>query len=155
MNRRPTLILLFIFLLLLDQISKMYILKIITPGDMTQLIGNIYITNIRNINTEFSSNQIRIIMQIIIPIIIMFFLGRTLITNESYTKVQKVAMWILASGGFGNLIDRVVRSGGVVDFIYIKNIYFLPVFNIADLSVAIGSIIMILSLILSRQESKK
>ena len=148
MNKKIYPIVLFMILLILDQVSKALIIKMVNPGDTIQLIGSIYITNIRNINTSYSSNLIRIFVQIIIPIIIIILLGKALIAKNYFTQVQKVAMWTLASGGVGNIIDRTFRPSGVLDFIYIKNIYFIPVFNIADLSVAIGSTIMVVSLIL-------
>jgi signal peptidase II len=49
-------------------------------------------------------------------------------------------MGLQFGGAVGNLADR-VRIGWVTDFISIAN---LPVFNIADLSIFIGTIILVL-----------
>lgn len=48
---------------------------------------------------------------------------------------------ILASGAAGNFIDRMLQ-GFVVDFIYVSGIDF-PVFNVADIYVVCGGIILV------------
>jgi signal peptidase II len=53
-----------------------------------------------------------------------------------------VCMTLLASGGVGNFIDRLVL-GYVRDFLYFKLIDF-PVFNVADSYVTVGLILLII-----------
>lgn len=52
----------------------------------------------------------------------------------------RLAMGLQFGGAVGNLIDR-VRVGWVTDFISFGN---LPVFNIADLSIFLGTIILVI-----------
>lgn len=49
---------------------------------------------------------------------------------------------MIISGGLSNLIDRLSR-GYVVDYIDINQIFNYPVFNIADICVVIGVILLI------------
>ena len=49
---------------------------------------------------------------------------------------------MVISGGLSNLIDRIFR-GHVVDYIDINQIFNYPVFNIADICVVIGAILLI------------
>lgn len=56
-----------------------------------------------------------------------------------------VALGLVAGGGLGNLIDRVVRAPGdlhgkVVDFIHLR---YWPTFNLADASIVVGVILLI------------
>ena len=60
-------------------------------------------------------------------------------------------MTLLAAGGIGNFIDRLIL-GYVRDFLYFKAINF-PVFNVADSYVTIG-IIMLIILILFVYDEK-
>jgi signal peptidase II len=53
---------------------------------------------------------------------------------------------MILGGGIGNLIDR-LQYGYVVDFIEFRLIKF-PVFNVADISVVCGSILLILYVLL-------
>ena len=49
---------------------------------------------------------------------------------------------MVISGGVSNLIDRLVR-GNVVDYIDINEIISYPVFNIADICIVIGVMLII------------
>ena len=53
-----------------------------------------------------------------------------------------ISMVLLLSGAVGNLIDRAVR-GFVVDFFYFSLIDF-PIFNVADIYVSVGMVILAL-----------
>jgi signal peptidase II len=52
--------------------------------------------------------------------------------------IIRVAMWLLLAGAVGNLIDR-IHQGYVTDFISLGP---LPVFNIADLSISTGVVVL-------------
>lgn len=62
-------------------------------------------------------------------------------SEKKYIPLQWIGIFISA-GAVGNLIDRIFR-GFVVDFIYFRIIHF-PVFNVADIYVTVGSIVLIL-----------
>ena len=49
---------------------------------------------------------------------------------------------MIISGGTSNLIDRLFR-GHVVDYIDINQIFNYPVFNIADMCIVIGVILLV------------
>ena len=68
----------------------------------------------------------------------------------------------IVGGGMGNLIDRFFRPAGVVDFIDVRFFGILgmdrwPTFNIADMSVVVCGILLLLSFIIgmSRTPAKK
>jgi signal peptidase II len=62
-------------------------------------------------------------------------------------RVRLMAISLICGGALGNLIDRVRSEAGVVDFIDVgvADIRW-PVFNIADMAVTTGAIILALSL---------
>lgn len=68
-----------------------------------------------------------------------------------YSKKNKLMFWAVAlvlSGGIGNMIDRVFRSGNVVDFLHFEFFPSFPVFNVADCAVVVGAGLLILYFIL-------
>lgn len=65
--------------------------------------------------------------------------------NEINNK-ELSAMSLIIAGGIGNLIDRIFR-GYVIDFIDINPVFKYPVFNIADICVVVGCIIIAIDLI--------
>lgn len=86
------------------------------------------------------NNQIIII---IVNIVVIFILSKFLIKNyKDLNKQVRIFGTMVISGGLSNLIDRIVR-GYVVDYIDINQIYNYPVFNIADISIVIGVILLI------------
>lgn len=54
----------------------------------------------------------------------------------------KILLIMVISGGVSNLIDRLVR-GNVVDYIDINAIISYPVFNIADVFIVLGVMLII------------
>lgn len=86
------------------------------------------------------NNQIIII---ILNIILIFVISKFLIENYKHINKQvKIFSVMVIGGGLSNLIDRLAR-GYVVDYLDINQIYNYPVFNIADISIVIGVILLI------------
>lgn len=61
---------------------------------------------------------------------------------------------LILGGGVGNIIDRIFRPLGVVDFIDVRfyGLFGLerwPTFNIADSAIVVGGILLIISLLTS------
>ncbi|MBV8200326.1 MAG: signal peptidase II, partial [Acidobacteria bacterium] len=60
--------------------------------------------------------------------------------------VQLVALSLLTGGGLGNLIDRLVHDGAVVDFVSIGvGALRTGIFNLADAAITLGFILLLLS----------
>ena len=63
----------------------------------------------------------------------------------------RLAMAMQLGGAIGNLIDR-LRFGYVIDFISIGN---FPVFNIADSSVSVGVVVLLLAVWITERKEQK
>ena len=57
---------------------------------------------------------------------------------------------MVLGGAAGNLLDR-VRLGHVVDFI---DFHFWPVFNVADIGITVGALLIVLALIATMHEEQ-
>jgi signal peptidase II len=80
--------------------------------------------------------------------------------NNDFTKLQRWSVAGIIGGGIGNLIDRIFRAEGVVDFIDVKfyGLFGLerwPTFNIADSAVVVCGILLIISFILTIHAESK
>jgi signal peptidase II len=64
-----------------------------------------------------------------------------------------VAIALVIGGGLGNLIDRIVHDGRVVDFMQVGFPWLRTgVFNVADMAIMTGVGLMLLTTVCSRQE---
>jgi signal peptidase II len=60
--------------------------------------------------------------------------------------LDAVAVALIAAGGIGNLIDRILRDGRVTDFLYLSaGPLHTGVFNVADLAITIAVVWLLLS----------
>lgn len=73
--------------------------------------------------------------------------------RASLPKLELYSLAMIVGGGIGNLIGRVF-DGYVVDFINVKAISFLNIFNIADIGITVGCFLLIVSLLVSPSRKK-
>ena len=74
----------------------------------------------------------------------MIFIIAYILINDKDT--QYVAYSFVIGGALGNLYDRIVY-GYVIDFIEIHyNNFYWPIFNIADVAISIGIILLLYSM---------
>jgi len=146
---------------ILDQITK----AIIVANWPTQgaLIKDVFdndillIYHVRNKAIAFSIGdnlppQFRLGLFVIVPIVVLIFLVWYYFSSTDFSRLQRWAIAGIIGGGVGNIIDRIFRPDGVVDFISVKfyGIFGLarwPTFNLADSSVVVCSIILLVTMI--------
>jgi len=154
-------------IIVLDQITKAIIIGTIekyTLG-LSLFNGFIRIIHTRNLGVAFSlggnaSGGIRAVLFTVLPVIILGVLTLFYFKDATLTRLQRWVTAGILGGGVGNLIDRIFRSEGVVDFIDIKffGIFGLdrwPTFNVADSSVVVCGIILFISFIFVKQPAKE
>jgi len=150
------------FIIIVDQIFKAVIVKLNPNAGYGGFIKDVFnndflvIHHVRNKAIAFSLGQnlpdaFRPIMFIVIPILVLGFLVWYYFKSNEFTAIQRWAAAGIIGGGIGNIIDRIFRTDGVVDFISV-NIYGLfgmqrwPTFNIADSSVVVCCILLLITM---------
>ncbi len=142
-----------------DQISKALVVRNIPYHTVGKSFfgGILRIIHTRNLAVAFSignslSSSVRIILFTVVPLIILILLLVYFMKSSEFTTLQRWAVAGILGGGFGNLIDRIFRPLGVVDFIDVKFYGILgferwPTFNIADASVVVCGILLFIGYI--------
>ena len=130
----------------LDRLSKYYVLKLsnsveefnipVTSFLNFNLVWNNGIAfGLFSFNEQFYYNIITLLI-VIITLVILFFAIKS-------NGVEKIGFSMIFGGSLGNIFDRLYYSA-VVDFIdfHINNIHWF-IFNIADIFISFGVIILI------------
>ena len=145
-----------IVLFSVDQIIKTlafnYLTNIkIVPG----FLSLIYAKNEGVAFSLLSGNRIFIIMlSLILIFALIYILYKDHLSKNDNSLLTSVSYGLLFGGIFGNLFDRVLR-GYVIDYIAI-NIFghSLPIFNLADIGITIGVILMFIDVIFDKEKNK-
>ena len=133
-------------IIVIDYFSKQYALLF----DQNYVLNSfITIYKMNNYGIAFSLfNELESVGQLILNIVIFFilaFIAKELFTNLVSSNLYLIGLSLILGGGTANFIDRYDNSA-VTDFIILhyKDIYFPAVFNIADLSISIGAVLIII-----------
>lgn len=137
-----------IAILVIDQLTKRIIAMTMNTGDSYEVIPNfLNITSHRNNGAAWGILSGKMGFFYIITLIILVVLVLFYIKEAKHNLFMQVAISLLFAGALGNFIDRLL-NGEVVDFID-TNIfgYAFPIFNVADSSLTIGVVLVIIALI--------
>jgi signal peptidase II len=148
------------FLILADQGVKSFIAHNWprSPVFIKDVFNNdlVWIIHVRNKAIAFSLGEslpdfLRFPLFIAAPIIVVIFLIVYYLKSTDLTNLPRWAIAGIIGGGAGNMIDRVFRPEGVVDFLSVKFFGLLgfdrwPTFNIADASVVVSVFIFMATL---------
>lgn len=135
-------ILVIIVLIVIDQTSKFLIIH---NNTRTILIKNVLeITYVENRGGAFGVGQNSTFMFIATNIVVLGLIIRFIyLQRDLIDKTTLNMLLAILAGGFSNLIDRLTR-GFVVDFINLFPFTNFPKFNIADMYITIGWVILAL-----------
>ena len=151
-RKRNLLITTIVFLsIALDQISKIWVRNNFESYIENSIIGDI-LTLIKVENTgaflgmgSELSETLRILLLIVLPIIVLISITIYTYIDKTLDKISIIGFSLIIGGGIGNIFDRIVY-GSVTDFLYLDfgGIFKTGIFNIADLSVTTGMILILI-----------
>ena len=128
-----------LLLVFLDQISKYLAVKYLKDKPAVPIIKDVFELNyLENRGAAFGVLQNQKICFLILGVIILFAVVFVLfrVPDDKKYNILHVLLILIASGGIGNMIDR-IRFGYVVDFFSFVLINF-PIFNVADICVTVS-----------------
>ncbi|MQA89758.1 MAG: signal peptidase II [Gemmatimonas sp.] len=134
----------------LDQATKYMAQEILPPYQPIPVLGEVFrLTFIYNPGAAFGLN--------VGPMSRYIFLGLTMAcvvvlylwfrTTPASDRLRLIAISLVSAGAIGNFIDRVRSSQGVIDFFDVGiGALRWPVFNVADIGVTVGALLLAISL---------
>jgi signal peptidase II len=132
-----------LFIISLDQASKVYIQYNMQIGESIPVIQGIFhITYIENPYTAFGLFRYQTIFFVIaasISLILIILIYKKIIFKKD--PFMYIPLTLVLGGAIGNLIDRVRIDGRVIDFIDFR---IWPVFNFADSAIVCGMLILLI-----------
>ena len=153
--------------IILDQITKAIIVR--NWPRQGSFIADVFNNNVlllyhvRNKAIAFSLRDnipppFRFALFVIIPVVVLIFLVWYYFNTAEFNRLQRWAIAGIIGGGIGNIIDRIFRRDGVVDFISVKfyGLFGLerwPTFNLADSSVVVCSIILLITMVIPQKRN--
>jgi len=135
------------FLVVLDQLSKLWISSIFSYGESLPVTSFFNLVLAHNSGAAFSflsdAGGWQRWMFSAIALVAAVWIIRMLRQHANETLFC-LALTLVLGGALGNLIDR-VAYGYVIDFIdiFYKNYHF-PAFNVADSAISVGAVLLIL-----------
>lgn len=133
----------------IDQISKILIRIYVNYNEIIPLIGDTFImTKVENSGAFLGmgsdlSPVIRLLVLLLLPILVLGYLIYFILKTKELDRYSIIALTAIAGGGIANVYDRIVY-GEVTDFLHIDfgGIFRTGIFNIADVSVSTGMIML-------------
>ena len=153
----------------LDQWSKSLIISYLAEYERLNILSFLDLTLMFNKGIAFSLFDYQSGLQTL-PLIalslfaILFFIF--LLIRNTWSKIEEFGILLIIGGAIGNLIDRIIQ-GAVTDFILfyyersfvdidgliaVKHFYF-PAFNLADSSITIGIMMLLLTEFFKKRKS--
>ncbi len=135
----------------IDWLSKFYVKLNFFPGESVPIINDFfYLTYLKNrgiiFGLFFPSTISIIVVSGIIIAVLLFLLGKISLKSRR----QKISLGLLWGGLLGNFFDR-LWDGNVVDFL---NFRFWPVFNVADITICVGAVVLFVEILKSNYLSR-
>ena len=154
-------------IIVLDQLAKLVVVRYVAINTIgVNYLGDFFwVVHTRNLGIAFSIGNklplgMRRILFILIPALVMVFVSIYYFKALDITGGMRWTMAGILGGGIGNIIDRIVRPQGVVDFLSIKfyGIFGLsrwPAFNVADMSVVVSGILLVVLFMLQERRIRE
>ena len=132
-----------VLLIAADQAVKLWIVAHLAEGASAPLLpGFVELLRVHNYGAAWSSFSGMRWFLIILTSVLMVILAVVLVKKIVLHPIGRTALVRILAGGIGNLIDR-VRLGYVVDMFNFQFMSY-PVFNVADICVVCGVILLVI-----------
>jgi signal peptidase II len=152
-GRAASWLLLSVFVVLADQVTKTYIARHFLEFEFTRIFAVLDVTRMHNVGAAFSflasasgwQRWVFIGLAVVVSICITIWLLRL---PRGAPALLAAGLALVLGGALGNVIDR-IRLGYVIDFIHFHwdRAYF-PAFNVADSAITVGAACLLLDALL-------
>lgn len=141
-----------------DQASKYMVRHRVAPEQQITIIKNVVLlTRVENTGAFLSMGDniprpLYKIIMILIPLAVLIFLIVYLIRTTAISGLSFAGMCLIAGGGLGNVIDRILY-GSVTDFLFFNfGLFHTGIVNVADILLTAGFFILIIEALFFRKK---
>lgn len=145
-----------LILIMIDQLTKWVVVQTMTIGQSIEVIPNLlYWTSYRNKGAAWGILEGQMAFFFIITILVVAGLVYFLHKEVNGYQLLGYSVGLLLAGAIGNFIDRLFR-GEVVDFVDTYPFgYNFPIFNVADMALTFGVILMVIGILFEEKLHKE
>ncbi|WP_179344204.1 signal peptidase II [Winogradskyella ursingii] len=162
MNRNLFITLLIIFNIAIDQISKIVVRNTLEPRRTIDVIGEyfqlIWVENkgaFLGMGSDMNPT-LKLIFLLILPTVVLGYVIYHIVKTKELDRLSLIAFCCIIGGGIANVFDRIVY-GQVTDFFFIDlgGVFKTGIFNVADLSVTTGILMLLFTGIFNNDKNKE
>ncbi|WP_339753166.1 signal peptidase II [uncultured Winogradskyella sp.] len=161
MKRNLFIVSLIVFNIAIDQISKVLVRANFEYGEIKSLVGDKFIMQYVENKGAFlgmgsdMNDTLKLIFLLILPTLVLGYVIYYIIKTKELDRLSLIAFCCIIGGGIANVFDRIVY-GQVTDFFFINlgGVFKTGIFNVADLSVTTGMIMLLFSGIFNKKKKE-
>ncbi len=152
MRKKDSTYIIVIIGLIIDQIIKFLVRKNLKVLASIPLIPHFFhLTHVENEGAAWGVLSNNTTILIFISFIIFLAILKYIKEEPNWSPTKTISFGLVLSGMMGNLIDRILYHS-VTDYLdFTIFFYHYPVFNVADIFIVIGAMILIIDLVRSEQ----
>ena len=129
-------------------------MKNLYNSSITVLDKVLNLTYVENTGGAFGIGNDGTMMFIVVTLIVMAIIIKFILSKKDEISTSiLIALGLILAGGIGNLVDRIFR-GFVVDYIDFNPLIKYPIFNLSDICIVLGCIIIGINLIIEAIKSR-
>jgi signal peptidase II len=145
------LVLIAVTIIIVERVVKFYITENLRIGESIPVIGRfLMITRTENVGAGFGvlqgQNVLFIAAACVVLVLILYFYNQII-----YERLLVFAFAFITGGTVGNMMDRLF-FGHVIDYV---DLAFWPTFNLSDVALTIGAVLLLIYLYLWQQKPEK
>jgi len=161
LSRNAFIILLITFNILIDQITKFIVRAHVASYSQDAIIGDVLtLHNVENAGAFLGMGSelnptLKILLLLILPVIILSLVVIHVFKEQSTDRLSLIGYCCIIGGGLANVFDR-FAYGSVTDFLHLDfgGKLRTGIFNIADVSVTTGMIMILLASFIYKKTNK-
>ena len=144
-KKKITILILSIVLIIIDQVSKILVVNNLSVGESKNIIDGFFsLTYVKNTGAAWGMFSNGTLILGLLSMVFSIILIKHVIESKKLSTLSVISYSLLLSGIIGNMLDRFIR-GFVIDFLnFFIFSYDYPVFNIADVFIVVGIILIII-----------
>lgn len=135
--------------LLLDRVTKQWVVDNFGLHESVPVLGDFFrLTYTHNFGAAFGLHvgEYSRAFFLVLALVALAVLGYLYWHTPPRRKLRLYAIALVCGGAVGNVVDRVRYARGVVDFLDVGvGTFRWPVFNVADMAVSVGALLLLLT----------